>query len=142
MATSNLNTLVVSRNAEETPAGPLAELVVNGLAVNAVTAVRFSKRSFHDVDLTECLAKLNAAVERVHSGDLRDTEALLTAQAMTLNTIFGHLADRAAKAEHIDHLDRYLRLALKAQGQCRATLDTFRPQAALSAIGHLTKGSL
>ncbi len=27
-------------------------------------------------------------------------------------------------AEHMDHLDRYLRLALKAQSQCRATLET------------------
>ena len=26
--------------------------------------------------------------------------------------------------EYVDHLDRYMRLALKAQGQCRATLET------------------
>ena len=53
-----------------------------------------------------------------------DAEALLTGQAMTLNTIFTHLANVAANTEYLDKLDRYLRLALKAQGQCRATLET------------------
>ena len=45
-----------------------------------------------------------------------------TAQAATLNTMFTHLANLGAKTEYIDKLDRYLRLALKAQGQCRAVL--------------------
>ena len=66
----------------------------------------------------------NNVVNRVHRGDLREAEALLTAQAVTLNTMFTHLANPAAKTEHDHKLDRYLRLALKAQGQCRATLET------------------
>ena len=76
------------------------------------------------MDLTECLVKLHHAVSRVHGGDLREAEILLTAQAVTLNTMFTHLASMAAKTEYVDHLDRYMRLALKAQGQCRATLET------------------
>ncbi len=48
----------------------------------------------------------------------------MTAQAVTLNTMFTHLANMAAKTEYDDKLDRYMRLALKAQGQCRATLET------------------
>ena len=99
-------------------------MVVSGLAINAVTAARFSTFFFGDVDLTQCLAKLHAAVDRVHRGDLRETEALLTAQAVTLNTMFTYLTNLAAGTEHVDKLDRYLRLALKAQGQCRATLET------------------
>ena len=119
-------------------------MVVSGLAINALTAARFSKLSFGDVDLTECLAKLNAVVERVHRGDLRATEALLTAQAVTLNTMFTHLAHRAASAEYLDQLDRYMRLALKAQGQCRATLETLaaikNPPVVFARQANITSG--
>ena len=118
------NTLVTKLEPNETPVEANADMVVAGLVTNVVTAVQFSKVPFGDVDLTECLVKLHAAIDRVHSGDLRDTEALLAAQAVTLNTMFTHLANLAAKTESVDQLDRYLRLALKAQGQCRATLET------------------
>ncbi len=123
LAVSRSNTLVNKLKPEETPEEAIADMVVEGLASNAMTAVGFSK-SFGDVDLTECLVKLHHAVSRVHGGDLREAETLLTAQAVTLNTMFTHLASMAAKTEYVDHLDRYMRLALKAQGQCRATLET------------------
>lgn len=47
-------------------------------------------------------------------------------QAHTLDAIFNELARRAAlnMGEYINATDRYLRLALKAQNQCRATLET------------------
>jgi hypothetical protein len=43
---------------------------------------------------------------------------------LALNGLFANLAHRARTTEYTDKLDRYLRLALKAQGQCRATLET------------------
>ncbi len=118
------NTVVSRPKPEPVRQETIAKVMVSGLAVNALTAAQFSKPSFGDVDLTECLANLNAVINRVHRGDLRDAEALLTAQAVTLNTVFTHLANLAAKTKHDHKLDRYLRLALKAQGQCRATLET------------------
>jgi hypothetical protein len=60
----------------------------------------------------------------VNSGDLSQAEALLMAQAVTLNTVFTSLANQAGKADRVDLLERYLRLALKAQTQSRATLET------------------
>ena len=62
----------------------------------------------------------------VHRGDLRGAESLLVAQAAALNAMFGELARRSAMnmGQHLDAADRYMRLALKAQGQCRATLET------------------
>ncbi len=117
------NTVVNRPKQEAVGQETIAKVLVSGLAVNVLTAAQFSK-SFGDVDLTECLAKLNATVSRVHGGDLREAEALLTAQAVTLNMMFTHLANLAAKTEYVEKLDRYMRLALKAQGQCRATLDT------------------
>ena len=60
----------------------------------------------------------------VDKGDLKRAEAMLTAQAHTLDAIFNNLARRAINAEYMDNLDRYLKLALRAQSQCRATWET------------------
>jgi hypothetical protein len=120
---SKSSRLVIGRKPKQTPEAALAELVVAGLAINAVTALQFSK-PFTDVDLTECLKALVNAAERVKGGDLAEAEALLMAQAVTLNAMFTQLANQSAHSQCVEHLDRYLRLALKAQGQCRATLET------------------
>ncbi len=42
----------------------------------------------------------------------------------TLDSIFNSLVQRAINSEYLDHLDRYLKLALRAQSQCRATWET------------------
>ena len=73
--TSRSATLVNRLKPKQTPEAN-AELVVAGLAINAVTALQFSK-PFGDVDLTECLKALVDAAERVNRGDLGDAEALL-----------------------------------------------------------------
>jgi hypothetical protein len=46
------------------------------------------------------------------------------AQAVTPNAMFTQLANQSIQSQYVEHLDRYMRLALKAQGQCRATLET------------------
>ena len=53
-------------------------------------------------------------------------QTMLFAQALTLQATFTALSRRAASnaGEYIGATDTYLRLALKAQGQCRATLET------------------
>ena len=101
-----------------------ADLVVSGLAANAIATARFSGLPFGDLNLAQCLRALYDTVDQVSDGDLAKPEALLTAQAVTLNAIFADLANRAAKAEYLDTHERYLRLAMKAQAQCRATVAT------------------
>ena len=51
---------------------------------------------------------------------------MLIAQAHTLDELFNHLARRARHnlGEYLIAGETYLRLALKAQSQCRATLET------------------
>jgi hypothetical protein len=51
---------------------------------------------------------------------------LLMTQAHSLDSIFNELARRAAlnMGEYLNATEHYLRLALKAQSQCRATLET------------------
>lgn len=55
---------------------------------------------------------------------LRQVEEMLLAQANALNAMFTSLAERATKQEYMKNLEAFTRLALKAQSQCRATLET------------------
>jgi len=62
----------------------------------------------------------------VGNGDLGRPEAILTIQAHTLDTIFNELARRSqanVSGGYLEAAERYLRLALKAQSQCRTTLE-------------------
>lgn len=91
----------------------------------AVTTQAFSK-VFGDSDLQSLVNELGNQIDKVKTNDLSRAESLLITQAHTLDAIFNELARRAAMnmGEYIKATDTYLRLALKAQSQCRATLET------------------
>ena len=59
----------------------------------------------------------------VHDGSLKSAEAMLYGQAATLQTVFTALVRRAARAEQIPQFQAAMSMALKAQAQCRATLE-------------------
>lgn len=75
-----------------------------------------------DVNLGELVAHMDARCERVHSGDLTAMESMLVGQATALQTMFTHLAKRAASQEYLKQYQAYMTLALKAQAQSRATI--------------------
>jgi hypothetical protein len=81
---------------------------------------------FGDIDIRALTVNISKRVDKVQEGSLKGPEAMLFGQAMTLQAIFTSLSRRAAMnaGEYIDATDKYLRLALKAQSQCRATLET------------------
>ena len=102
----------------------LSDLVVEGIVGNAVAAVDYSK-VLGDLSLNDMLASLRNAGEIVSRGDMASLERVLVAQALSLNTIFAELSRRAAvnMGRDSDATDRYLRLALKAQSQSRASIE-------------------
>lgn len=104
----------------------IAAMVMDGVTGNAITARAFAKGNFGALDLTECVAAVHKTVGQVQGGDIKPIEAILAAQATTLDTMFTELARRASAnmGEYLDAADKYMRLALKAQSQCRATLET------------------
>ncbi len=94
-------------------------------AVQAASVIRAFGGDSHDVNAL--VKELVAQVGAVKGGDLSRSEAMLSAQAHALDEIFASLARRAHAnmgAGYLDASDRYMRLALKAQSQCRATLET------------------
>lgn len=109
-----------------TPERQLADLVTAGDASNAWLMANYSAGTFGEVSLSDCVLSLRKTTSAVKGGDLTSAETLLTAQALALNSIFGELARRSAlnMGEYMNASERYMRLALKAQGQCRATLET------------------
>jgi len=58
------------------------------------------------------------------SGNLQGMEEMLLAQANTLDTVFTALLRKAAGAPLLPQMEGYMRLALKAQAQARATVET------------------
>ena len=123
-------TLTVRVPSGVTPERANARTRLRGLAYNAVLIEDFSRPLFGD-DLTDTLTDTVAALEEtvaaVQRGELGDAEALLMAQAVTLNTIFARCAGKAAQnleGQHLEGTERYMRLALKAQSQCRTTIET------------------
>jgi len=49
---------------------------------------------------------------------------MLMGQAIALQSIFTHMSRRALKQEYQRHTDTFFSMALKAQNQCRMTLET------------------
>lgn len=94
-------------------------------AVSAGTTIqKLSRSNFGEVDLTSLIKELNAQVDIVNEGDLKHTEAMLVAQSHTLNSIFNKLAIQALNCDLLDQFETLFKLALKAQSQCRTTLET------------------
>lgn len=98
------------------------ELVLSPTIQSAVGVQAWGKFA-GEVDLGNLLEDLRTRVEKVQGGDMRPVEAMLYGQAMTLETIFTSLARRATSQEYLKQFQAYLGLALKAQAQCRATLE-------------------
>ena len=99
---------------------------VTSPAVRAAVTVQAFGKVFGETDLQSLVTELSKQCKRARDGDLARAENLLISQAHSLDGIFNELARRAAlnMGEYINATDTYLRLALKAQSQCRATLET------------------
>jgi hypothetical protein len=98
------------------------ELVLSPTIQSAVAIEAWSKFA-GTVDLADLLGDLRERIKKVQGGDMQPVEAMLFGQAMTLETIFTSLARRATSQEYLKQFQVYLGMALKAQAQCRATLE-------------------
>ena len=76
-------------------------------------------------DMIDYALDLRTQGEAVAGGDLTLASQLLASQAITLDAIFTEMALRSGlnMHEYLDASERYMRLALKAQANSRATLE-------------------
>ena len=91
----------------------------------AVTAQAYAPL-IGETDLAAVLKRLGEMSTGSVKDNARDLEYMLTSQAIALDSIFNRLAIQAHASigKHPKVVDVYLRLALKAQSQCRATAET------------------
>jgi len=104
----------------------MAQVAADGIVGNARSLVAFGHGTFGELSLTDCAKVLKDTAQGLNDGDLSAAVTVLSSQALALNAMFGELA-RVGQANMFkapEYADRYLRLAFKAQGQCRSTLET------------------
>ncbi len=116
---------IVPQLADESRPASLARFVLNP-DVQAGLTLTILNGKLPEVETEAFIDELAAQGKAVVAGDLGRGEAMLCAQAHTLDAIFNAMAERARRnmGEHMPAADAYMRLALRAQNQCRATWET------------------
>lgn len=76
------------------------------------------------IDLNDTIIELREQSKAIKSGKMRRAEEMLLAQAHTLDELFNNLARKAHRQEYLSNYETFFKLALKAQNQCRMTLET------------------
>ena len=119
--TINQNYAVQLRNTE-TPAQALARTVTNpeSLSASVLTICQNIERT----QVNEMVDELRQQSAAIHNNDMSRAESMLIAQAHTLDGLFAKLASQALTSNDLSKFERYMKLALKAQSQSRATLQT------------------
>lgn len=130
---SNREALTVTADPNKTSSRQLADIALDPAAHAAAATRMFTQSTFGAQDSTDLFASMLDKGKAAKSGDLGHYKAMLAAQADTLNCIFTEMARRAAvnMGEYIGATESYMRLGLKAQTQCRATIE---------ALDRLTSG--
>lgn len=98
------------------------EIILSSNTQNAAVMTTWGKFA-GDVNIQELCDDLGEQTKTIQDGNMRSVEGMLYRQAKTLETLFTNLARRAESQEHLKQFQTHLTLALKAQAQCRATLE-------------------
>ncbi|MBW8364708.1 MAG: hypothetical protein K0M39_09145 [Rhizobium sp.] len=94
------------------------------LAAHRVIAMMQPKNIADEIDTPTMLATLRDQAAAVRRGDMAHAEAMLINQASSLQALFVRLSERAMEQTHMPNIEGFMRLALRSQSQCRATLET------------------
>ena len=104
-----------------------ASLSTNSSYRHAVIASAWSQNLYGGPqgELTHVVEALSDRMDEVATGNTKRLSNMLTAQAITLDTLFTELTRRAGinMGEYPQAAERYMRLALKAQSNSRATIE-------------------
>ena len=121
----NLN---IAGQRQDSRESALAKIAIRPSLQGAATVRQYGTWISKGLDLHELASALSEQSNAVVNGDLNRGEAMLTAQAHTLDAIYNDLARRAINAELLTQFETFLKLGLRAQSQCRSTWE------AISAI--------
>lgn len=113
-------------------------------SVNAAAVIIEYGKPVGEHGMVELARALNMDIKQVQAGDMSSAEAMLAAQAAALQSIFMNFSRRALNQEYQGHLESFFRMALKAQNQCRMTLETLatlkNPQVVFARQANINNG--
>ncbi len=118
------NTIQIRLRKGEALESAVARVALDPIAQSAMSC-KSSTPGFWNADVNALNAEIGQQVADVNSGDMSRPEAMLLAQAHTLDAIFNKMLRRASGDKvAIASAEKLLGLAFKAQSQCRTTLQT------------------
>lgn len=101
-----------------------AEMALEPGVTAAILLETFTKDTLGELSLAALVKSVAEGMEEVSTGNLKRAEAMLYGQALALQAMFLNLSRRAVKQEYLKQWEAYMRMSLKAQNQCRMTLET------------------
>ena len=121
------STLKITAEKGKTESRQMAEVAMrpmirNGFIVGNLGSKHFSGEQPDVTDTAEIMAE---ACKKVRAGDLSDQRDILTSQAMALDAVFTLMVTRSENnmKDYFGAAERFMRLAMKAQAQCRTTIE-------------------
>ena len=103
-------------------------------------------QKLHPINDVNALTKiLRQQTADVIDGNMTRAEAMLLSQAHTLDALFNSLVVKGLGQTHMPHYEAFMRLAFKAQSQCRSTLQTLsdikNPSVVYAKQANITNGN-
>jgi hypothetical protein len=116
---------VMKSDSEEDVARKRAALLTSPeLAAYRTMKACETKAFGEQIDVPALMDHLREQAAAANRGDLSQAEAMLMNQAAALQSLFVRLTERGLGQSQMPNLEAFIRLALRAQSQCRATLET------------------
>lgn len=109
---------------KKSPGQQMADLALEPSFGAATVVLAYLGQPGGELSVTGLIEALKVSIEALNAGDMSRVEAMLFAHAQALQAIFVDFAGRAARADRPEHREPLMRMAMKAQNQCRMTLDT------------------
>ena len=125
MSNEDDKTLHIMKSEDETMDTALSRVMIRPSLNSAVSISNLGRLGDVCKPNIDALAEeLRGQISAVNKGDMARPEALLIAQAHTLDALFGRLLDASVNnmGEYLGAAESYMRLALKAQSQSAQTL--------------------
>jgi len=121
---AQIQTLTVAASKEERPR-KLADVSLLPELGAGTTLLHFQPLTNDELDINQLIAALQEQAAQAEGNKFARGERMLAMQAHTLDALFNKLAQRAATnmGTYTQTAELYLRLALKAQSQCRTTIE-------------------
>jgi hypothetical protein len=122
----NVQLLLNEGDSEEVAARKMTAVMTTPelAALRVMRAAEQKSGNWDSIDVPSLMEQLRDQAAAVNRGDLAQAEAMLMNQATALQSLFARLAERGMGCDHAPAFEANMRMALRAQNQGRATLET------------------